>query len=238
MAYRTYQTTWFLNWAIILVGSFSTSAHAFIAPVGQVLRVQPKALSESNAFTVNGHIDVSGQKVSYQLNWHKPDVYSVTLNNVPESFLSPSRKLSTWTFQREKKICRLKIGTLIAPCEERTPWAALELGGSIDGALQSFVRFQLITSADTAFRETNINEVKASSINPRLHLVIGENGSQPLALLETIPPLAKSLETSNEKALPYAQLDQTFFSIHRLSYQSGSQSDFRYRFTNSFYQLD
>lgn len=204
--------------AFTTLGFFALAANAFVPQAGQVFRFQPNVLKSEKPFISKGTLSVAGSALPYTLKWYGPGNYEVSIANVGKAFTT--RELSapvTWTLVRQKDRCALKTFLLTVSCPPAALWGNLELSAQSDAVAKSLLAAGIYSAADLAWTETDSRQATPATQKSKVKLAIGENGKNPVAVLEI-----RGEEFKNDDpalARPMIQFDQTFLAPVLLRYE-------------------
>ncbi len=151
------------------------NAHAFVPDLGHVVRHQPMLLKGSpQSFTVNGTIDIDGEKATFVLSWAGVQSgYALEVKKIPSSWMSNPESI---TLIRDGSECVLLIARASFPCLPLRFWGDMELSGSGERVVQTLSQLGVASSSDMVFRAINSKELekkKASTIVPVVKAVQG-----------------------------------------------------------------
>ncbi len=161
-----------------------SSAEAFLPNLGHLVRHQPMMLkSNPQAFTVDGSIDIEGEKAPFKLTWSGvKDGYAVEFKKIPSSWTASN--ISELILYRNGASCLLVINKTANPCSTLRFWGDFEFNTNGDRAAQTVVGLGIATSSDVVFKSINSKDVGDGKRNSKIKAVLKNVQGTFMSLLE------------------------------------------------------
>lgn len=161
-----------------------SSAEAFLPNLGHLVRHQPMMLKASpQAFTVDGSIEIEGEKAPFKLTWSGvKDGYAVEFKKIPSSWTASN--ISELILFRNASTCMLLINKTANPCSTLRFWGDFEFNSNGDRAAQTVVALGIASSSDVAFKSINSKDVGSGKRSTKVKAVLKNVQGTFLSLLE------------------------------------------------------
>lgn len=180
---------------------FSQSAFAFVPDLGHLVRHQPMMLKANpQNFTVEGSIEIQGEKAPYKLTWAgAKDGYVVEFKKIPSSWTQSN--VSELTLFRDGSACMLVINKAASPCSALRFWGDFEFNSNGDRAAQTVASLGIASSSDTVFKAINSKEFA--------------DGKKRVS---KVKPVVKSIQGTFMSVLEFANSSGAFISFDSVNY--------------------